>query len=31
VYCEAPSAAAVQEIIGEGLQFVEQISKDGVC
>lgn len=30
VYCEAPSLAAVDEILGAGLRFVEQISGKGV-
>lgn len=30
VYCEAPSRAAVVEIMGAGLKFVEQFTADGV-
>ena len=30
VYCEAPSRAAVAEIIGAGLRFVEQFTSAGV-
>jgi phosphomannomutase len=30
VYCEAPSRAAVAEIMGAGLKFVEQFTSDGV-
>jgi phosphomannomutase len=30
VYCEAPSQAAVTEIMGAGLKFVEQFTGDGV-
>jgi phosphomannomutase len=30
VYCEAPTEAAVQEIIGAGLKLVEQIASTGV-
>src|SRR5262245_23663354 len=30
VYCEAPSAAAVDEIMNSGLKFVEQFTRDGV-
>jgi phosphomannomutase len=30
VYCEAPSALAVSEIMGAGLKFVEQFKADGV-
>jgi phosphomannomutase len=30
VYCEAPSQAAVGEIMGAGLEFVEQFTSDGV-
>ena len=30
VYCEAPSPAAVSEIMAAGLKFVEQFTADGV-
>ena len=30
VYCEAPSAAGVQEILSAGLKFVEQTQRAGV-
>jgi phosphomannomutase len=30
VYCEAPTEAAVAEIIGAGLKFVEQFTAGGV-
>ena len=30
VYCEAPTSAAVDEIIGAGVKFVEQFTSSGV-
>jgi phosphomannomutase len=30
VYCEAPTASAVEEIMTSGLRFVEQFTRDGV-
>jgi len=30
VYCEAPTAPAVSEIMAAGLEFVEQFQADGV-